>query len=225
MNVVQDWLRGRVALLVGLALLPTALPSGSSAAPSVDGSISVAVIGGGRVGSSPAGIDCGSVCTATFPLGSTVRLSAMAVSGFYLRGWTGDCVGSGQSCDLVADEGAHVQAQFVAGSPPTPAVHALTVSYSGEGRVTSSPAGIIDCGSNCWTSFSGGGHVTLTATPASGFAFDGWAGDCSGTANCDVAVTSLGSVVAVFRKSSIPSGTSTLTITNNDTSSGAIRIS
>jgi hypothetical protein len=225
MSVLQDSLDRRLAVLVVLTALTISLPSASTAAATADGSVSVTVVGGGHVASSPAGIDCGSACTASFPLGSPVRLSGSPASGFYLAGWSGDCVGSSQTCDLTADESAHVQAQFVVGSAPTPPVSALTVSYSGEGRVTSSPEGIIDCGSNCWTSFSGGGHVTLNATPASGFVFDGWAGDCSGTGSCDVAVTSLRSVIAVFKKSSIPSGTSALTITNNNLDSGTIRIS
>ena len=218
------WLR-RCTATAGLVLLLCWLPAASPAAQLADGSVSVTVVGSGHVASTPSGIDCGSVCTAAFALGSPVRLSATAAAGSYLAGWSGDCVGSGATCDLAADESAQVRAQFAAGSAPTPSVQALTVSYSGQGRVTSSPSGVIDCGSNCWTAFSGGGHVTLSATPASGFVFDGWAGDCSGTGTCDVAVTSLRSVVAVFKKSSIPSGTSTLTITNNDTNSGAVRVS
>src|SRR5204862_6711103 len=75
-------------------------------------------------------------------------------------------------------------------------------------------------GSTGWTSLPGGGLVTLTPAPASGFVFDGWAGDCSGSGACDVAVTSLRSVVAVFKRSSIPSGTSTLTINNANPGSG-----
>jgi hypothetical protein len=224
-HALQGSVYRRLAVVVALTALLGSLPAASSARSLADGSIAVAVVGSGHVASSPAGVDCGSVCTATFPLGSAVRLSGTPASGFYLAGWSGDCVGGGQTCDLTADEEAHVQAQFVAGSPPTPAVHALTVSYSGEGRVTSSQADVIDCGSNCWTSFSGGGHVTLTATPASGFVFDGWAGDCAGTGTCDVAVTALRSVVAVFKRSSIPNGTSTLTVTNTNPGSGAIQVS
>ena len=205
------------------------LPAASPAASTPQGSISVTLVGNGRIQSSPTGIDCGSTCTATFPLESPVRLSGIPAAGFYLAGWTGDCVGSAQSCEATADENTHVQAQFVAGSASTPPVHALTVSYSGEGRVTSSQEGVIDCGSNCWTSFSGGGHVILNATAAGGFVFDGWAGDCSGTGSCDVAVSGLRSVIAVFKRTSIPGGSSTLTIVNNNLGSaqgnGTIRIS
>src|SRR5204862_6987664 len=67
--------------------------------------------------------------------------------------------------------------------------------------------------------------VTLTEKQESGFVFEGWAGDCSENGSWTVAVTSLHSVIAVFKKASIPSGTSTLTIVNNDTGSGAIQIS
>lgn len=210
--------------LTGLAVLVAAAVPAAGAHPAASaaprGTVTVAVSGAGRVQSSPAGIDCGGTCTASFALGSPVRLTAKPAAGSHLAGWGGDCVGASQTCDATADEDARVQAQFASGAPPTPSVHALTVSFSGQGQVTSSPAGIIDCGSNCWTSFSGGGHVTLNATPAAGFVFDGWAGDCSGTAACDVAVTSLRSVVAVFKARTIPPGTSTLTIVNNDPGSG-----
>jgi uncharacterized repeat protein (TIGR02543 family) len=222
-------LQARVAVVAALTTVTLSLPAATPAAVPAQGTVSVTLVGSGSVQSSPAGINCGGNCKATFPLGSAVRLSGAPGSGFYLAGWTGDCVGGAQTCEATADENTQVQAQFVAGSAPTPPVHALTVSFSGEGRVTSSQQGVIDCGSNCWTSFSGGGHLTLNAAPASGFVFDGWAGDCSGAGSCDVAVTGLRSVVAVFKRSSIPAGTSTLTIVNNEAGSsqgkGRIRIS
>ena len=168
--------------------------------------------------SNPTGLDCGvGTCTAGFPLGSAVQLSAAPTSGFHLSSWSGACVGAAQQCEATADEDTRVQAEFTSGSStPKPATVPLLVSFSGKGRVTSTTPGLIDCGATCWTSFSGGGHVTLAATAASDFVFDGWAGDCSGTGTCDVALTSLRNVVAVFKPRSIPSGTSILTIANSD---------
>lgn len=52
---------------------------------------------------------------------------------------------------------------------------------SGAGTVTSDPAGI-NCGSTCSAQFPVATPVTLTAAPAAGSIFAGWAGACSGTA-------------------------------------------
>jgi hypothetical protein len=73
----------------------------------------------------------------------------------------------------------------------------LTVSVTGSGSVTSSPAGI-NCPSTCSTSFVGGTQVTLTATPANGWGFNGWGGACSGVGNCVVTMNAAQSVTATF---------------------------
>jgi hypothetical protein len=229
MNRFRARLDHRLAVLVALGAMTLSL---SAAAPAAEpqGLVSLTVVGSGRVQSSPAGIDCGATCTAGFPLGSDVQLTAAPLSGFHLAGWSGACVGASSRCDVTADEDTRVQAEFASGSSiPKPTTNPLLVSFSGKGKVTSTPEGLIDCGSTCWTSFSGGGHVTLAATPESGFVFDGWAGDCSGTGTCDVALTGLRNVGAVFKPRSIPSGTSTLTIANNDPGEdqgkGVVRVS
>jgi hypothetical protein len=60
--------------------------------------------------------------------------------------------------------------------------HTLTVTLagSGQGRVTSDPAGI-DCGTACSNAYDYGTVVTLTATAAAGSRFAGWIGaaDCA----------------------------------------------
>ena len=63
----------------------------------------------------------------------------------------------------------------------------LTVVVSGQGTVTSSPAGI-NCPSTCTATFNNGTAITLTATPASGYTFSGFSGDCSGS-TCQVTVS------------------------------------
>ena len=82
-------------------------------------------------------------------------------------------------------------------SPYLANLHSVSVTVSGPGTVTSSPAGI-DCPGSCTGMFQRA--VTLTATPSVGAAFRGWIGACSGTATC--VVTGEGSAGASFSSSS-----------------------
>jgi hypothetical protein len=81
---------------------------------------------------------------------------------------------------------------------PNPRTLTVTKSGSGTGTVTSSPEGM-DCGSICSHAFSGGGNVTLTASPAAGSSFAGWSGaGCSGTATCIIKLDADTTVTATF---------------------------
>ena len=69
----------------------------------------------------------------------------------------------------------------------------------GEGKVTSSPAGIA-CGKACNAVFAHGTQVKLKAKPKAGFRFVGWSGACSGSkATCKVTVDDVTAVVAKFK--------------------------
>ena len=164
--------------------------------------------GSGTVTSSPAGINCGSTCSALFDEGTSVTLTATADQ---FSGWTGCDSVSGNRCtvDVTADKG--VSATFTVSRPPT---HTLSVSKAGDGSgsVTSSPAGI-GCGATCSALFSEGTSVTLSAVPDAGSSFAGWSGGgCSGTSTCTVGLGSDASVTATFSKV-IPSGGCPLDIT------------
>jgi len=67
----------------------------------------------------------------------------------------------------------------------------------GSGTVASAPAGI-NCGKECDGEFDSGTPVTLTATPASGSTFVGWAGACTGTGKCQLTLNQSMSVTARF---------------------------
>ncbi|MBU1534902.1 hypothetical protein KKF84_06255, partial [Myxococcota bacterium] len=71
---------------------------------------------------------------------------------------------------------------------------------SGDGTVTSDPAGI-NCGTTCSTSFAQGTEITLTAVPASDSIFTGWSGGaCSGSGDCTLTLDAPAYVTATFEK-------------------------
>lgn len=80
--------------------------------------------------------------------------------------------------------------------------YALTVSAIGTGTVTGTTTdgtSAIDCGTDCLAVLDGNTALTLTATPGSGYEFDGWEGACSGTQNtCQLSMTGAKTVEARF---------------------------
>jgi uncharacterized repeat protein (TIGR02543 family) len=92
----------------------------------------------------------------------------------------------------------------------------VTKAGTGNGTVTSSPAGI-SCGTDCSESYANGTVVTLTAAPAAGSIFAGWSGSCTGTGTCSVTMSAAKSVTATFNKPRY-----TLTVTKAGTGSGTV---
>jgi hypothetical protein len=69
---------------------------------------------------------------------------------------------------------------------------------SGTGDVTSDPYGI-GCPTECGKYYDTGTTVKLKAAPSEGFAFDHWAGDCSGTSpTCTLTMDGPHSAIAIF---------------------------
>jgi WD40 repeat protein/uncharacterized protein (DUF2141 family) len=151
--------------------------------------------GTGKITSNPAGIDCGTSCSASYARNTTVTLTAAPDSNSVFSGWSGGCSGTGV-CVVTMDSDKSVTASFSDISNPS---YVLSVSKTGtgSGKVTSNPAGI-DCGTSCSASYVKNDVVVLTATPASGSSFVGWSGACSGTATCSVTMDAAKSVTANF---------------------------
>jgi len=156
--------------------------------------LTVAVAGSGTVTSSPAGIACGSACSARYDNGARVTLSQTAARGYRFSGWGGACAGTG-ACTVVMDAQRSVTAGFVA-LPRYP----LTVTRPTGGVVGSEPAGIL-CGGRqrqCTASFA---QVRLVATPDAGYQLVRWRGcpDPEGHV-CELTLTAATTLKPVFGK-------------------------
>ena len=171
--------------------------------------VSKAGAGSGTVASDPAGIDCGPGCQsqtgefAATPGGETlVTLTATPEAGSEFQSWTGNCVSiTGNVCVVNVEQVSNITANFSTN------LRRLTVSVvgNGEGKVTSSPAGI-DCGTACEGDFDLGTTVTLTAAASGQSAFAGWGGACASagtSATCQVTMDQARSATASFTQNAL----------------------
>jgi beta-galactosidase len=88
--------------------------------------------GVGTVTSTPAGIACGSTCSASYASGTSVTLTAAAASGSTFGGWSGACGGTSSICTVAMSAARSVTATFNPGSTGT------TVSVNAGGAASGS---------------------------------------------------------------------------------------
>ncbi|MES2946425.1 MAG: hypothetical protein V4772_26455 [Pseudomonadota bacterium] len=190
----------RLSVLLGSALLLSACVGGGGDDPVPPVSVgkntlSVSVAGNGSVSSQPAGISCGTSCTADFAADRSITLTASPATGQVFKSWGGDCAGATPTCTLTMQTGRTVTASFNALAP---AAFTLGVSVTGSGSLRSQPAGI-DCGSSCQAGFAANTSVVLSATPATGQVQTGWGGACAGAGQtCTVLMSQARSASASF---------------------------
>ncbi|MFH2124173.1 MAG: choice-of-anchor Q domain-containing protein, partial [Pseudomonadota bacterium] len=155
-------------------------------------SVSIEGNGSGLITSSPAGIDCGLECSASFDPNMTVTLTATPGLETVFSGWSGACSGSGD-CIVSMDQARSVTATFTLNTY----LLSVTKDGTGSGSVASNPVGI-DCGSDCSQAYDYNTLVTLSASPDTGSTFTGWSGACSGAEGCTVTIDQARSVTATF---------------------------
>ncbi|MGH2686689.1 MAG: choice-of-anchor Q domain-containing protein [Actinomycetota bacterium] len=137
------------------------------------------------------GIDCPGDCTESYAHDTVVTLTAAADPGESFTGWGGACASDlDNMCDVTMDQPRTVSATF------SFADKYLEVSVSGPGAV-SGPG--VSCPTNCSEDYTHNTEVTLTATPEANTFFEGWGGDCSGTAaTCQLTMDAAAAVNASF---------------------------
>ena len=168
-------------------------------------------VGTGTVSSSPARINCGNTCSASFTEGTTVTLTATATPGSVFKSWSG-CTGSGSICTVAMTADKSATATFIAGNPTKLTVTKVKAS-GGDGTITSNPPGI-NCGKVCFASYGQGAIVTLMAAPT-GTSVVGWTGCASASGNtCTVTMDRAKVVKATF------TGPQALAVTNVSVSKG-----
>jgi hypothetical protein len=74
--------------------------------------LSVGLSNPGTVTSSPAGIDCGKTCSASFATNTLVTLTATPPAGKAFAGWTGACTGAQPTCQVTMSAAKSVVAAF-----------------------------------------------------------------------------------------------------------------
>ena len=130
--------------------------------------------------------------SAEYKDGAHISLTATPADGYDFEGWSGDIVATSAAMNLALTSDLSLVANFVL------RLHSVTVlaQPTGGGSVSLDPVG---------GSYSYGTDVTLTATASTGYVFDGWSGDASGTdstvvltVDADKAVTA-DFVLGVFR--------------------------
>jgi len=93
-------------------------PGGGSGGPT-HFAVAVTATGSGRITSTPAGIDCGAACSASFDAGTHLSLVATPSAGWHFVGWGGACSGAA-ACDLNVATDLNVSANFGQDPPPPP---------------------------------------------------------------------------------------------------------
>jgi uncharacterized repeat protein (TIGR02543 family) len=123
-----------------------------------------------------------------YEYGDVVELMPSAAEGWKFVEWTGDLTGSDTPAQIIVDTTKTVSALFERKT------FALNLNTAGQGSVAKAPD---------QAEYAYGSTVSLTATPADGWAFKEWGGEISGSyPEMEIAVYSEKDLMAVFEEKS-----------------------
>lgn len=142
----------------------------------------------------------GGLISETYLAGTSVTLTPSVKPGYVFVGWLGEGLWGNKVVSIVMNSDKFVAAIF---EPIIKRKLYTTVWGTGNGKITSTPAGI-NCGAACVFEFNENTKVVLKATPDAGSVFKGWRPStlaCYGTvATCSVSMTKAKIVTALFSK-------------------------
>ncbi len=151
--------------------------------------------GNGIVRSSSGDLNCGTgalICDNPFQPGQLINLSPRPFDGWYFDRWEGNCSTSSQ-VRMESDKTCHAVFSLESDRPdPPPVVEnnvMLSVEKIGKGTIMSQANCVTDsancefvvninCGDTCQADYPLDLKVTIMATPAEGYEFKGFTGDC-----------------------------------------------
>ena len=115
--------------------------------------------------------------------GDVVQLTATPVTGWSFADWTGDLIGNANPVSITIDGNKNVTARF------TQNEYTLTISTVGNGSVSRNNSG----------PYHYGDVVQLTAVPDTGWIFDSWTNDLTGSTNpASITINGNKTVTALF---------------------------
>jgi V8-like Glu-specific endopeptidase len=128
------------------------------------------------------GLYCNTSCERMYQAGLDMTLVATSEPGYRFGYWGGDCRGTKPECLLTMDRAYDVIAHFNQQSD-------MISAKTGQGRITI--VGMADCNDRfCTTPVTLQEQVTFMATPAAGWHFEQWDGDCNGSEiTCTITAT------------------------------------
>ncbi len=109
----------------------------------------------------------------SYTLNSTLELTATPSSGYVFSGWSGDTTATDNPITITMDADKSITATFVETESDS-AYYTLSVLIDGGGAVLVTPSN---------DTYLNGTDVTLIASADSGYVFDSWSGDVSGTSD------------------------------------------
>ncbi len=178
-----------------IADIPQVIANFSEVIPDNLYMLQVNIIGSGKV--TAIGINCGTDCQEQYVENTLVTLNAIPDDNSIFTGWSGNCSGIINTCQVTITESNNINANFAANNIAT---FPLSISIGGNGSGVVVIDGL-ECNLPCVQEYANNTEVLLTTRPDSNSNFVNWAGSCSGsTTFCQVTMNQPQSLVITFNQ-------------------------